>query len=340
MNQTNSENSVTFSLAELARIEEERVREEDAHRARAREQAARERREAEARKRAEEEARIAATEQAREKRAREEAAERVIREARAKAEIETARMQAEAKARLDADNATRAHEIAVIRAKAESGRRSTIYGLAVALGIVLVGGGVAGLTASSRVSALEQDAERLRESQLSLSREHEQARATELSALDLRMAALVARPLAKEAGEARTTAEAARSAVNTKAVDHTRLRAFADALDALQARIETLEKLASLERRKDSLDTLATALRKDADTRVRDAALRAKAAGADDDAVNAYESALDRWQRELIEAGNKKGTGTGTGGAVTRPTGAPCDPNVGDPMCDASGHRI
>ncbi len=338
MSQTTSENSVTFSLAELARIEEERVRDEDAQRARAREQAARDRREAEAKKRAEEEARIAATEESRAKRAREEAADRVVREARAKAEIETARMQAEAKARLEADNAMRAHEIAVLRARVEAGRTRTIWGLAIALGLVLTVGGVAGFQASQRVSALEQDADRLRESQLSLSREHEQSRTTELGALDLRMAALVARPLAKEAGEARTTAEAARSAVNAKAVDHTRLRAFSDALDALQARIETLEKLSALERRRDSLEGWATALRKSEDTRVHDAAARAKSASSDDAAVNAYETALDRWQRELLESGGKKG-GTGvTGGS--HPTGAPCDPNVGDPMCDTTGHRI
>lgn len=73
---------------------------------------------------------------------------------------------------------------------------------------------------------------------------------------------------------------------------------------------------------------------------MRDAALRAKAPGADDAAVNAYEGALDRWQRELINTQVRRGTATGTGTAVVRPTGAPCDPNVGDPMCDATGHRI
>ena len=92
--------------------------------------------------------------------------------------------------------------------------------------------------------------------------------------------------------------------------------------------------------RRGDVDGLKSALRKDPEAKVRDAALRAKAPGADDGAVNAYEGALDRWQRELIEAGNKKGTVTGTGAGITRPLGAPCDPNVGDPMCDASGHRI
>src|SRR5689334_19239085 len=52
MTRNNAETSVTFSLAELAKLEEERLREEDGRRARAREKEARERREAEARRRA------------------------------------------------------------------------------------------------------------------------------------------------------------------------------------------------------------------------------------------------------------------------------------------------
>lgn len=337
MTQTNSENSVTFSLQELARIEEERVREEETKRARAREISARERQEAEARKRAEEEARIAATEKAREARAREEAAEKVVREARARAEIDVARMQAEAKARLDADNAMRAHEIAVLRVRAETGRRRWIYGLGVAFALAVLGGGLATYESSQRVAALEKDAEHLRESQLSLSREHERARATELGALDLRMAALVARPLAKEAAEARKTAEAARGALDPKAIEHDRLRAYADALDALQSKIEAAEKLESLERRRESLAGWAVALRKAEDTRVADAAGHAKSSGAEDSALRSYENALDRWQRDLGQSSPQGATGTGGTKNDTRPK---CDPNVGDPMCDPSGHRI
>lgn len=337
MTQTNSENSVTFSLQELARIEEERVREEETRRARARDVAARERQEAEARKRAEEEARIAAAEKSREARAREEAAEKVVREARARAEIEVARMQAEAKARLDADNAMRAHEIAVLRVRAETGRRRWIYGLGVALALALAGGGLAAFESSQRVSALERDAEHLRESQLSLSREHERARATELGALDLRMAALLARPLAKDAKDARRTAEAARGAVDPKAIEHDRLRAFADALDALQSRIEAVEKLDALDRRRESLSGWAVALRKGEDSRVADAAAHAASSGADDGALRSYETALDRWQRDLGQNGPKGSGGAGGGVTDKRPT---CDPNVGDPMCDPTGHRI
>ena len=338
MHEARTENSVQFSLAELHRIEEERVREEESHRARSREQAAKERREIEARKRAEEEARIAAAEQAREKRAREEAAEQALREARAKAEIETARMQAAAKAQLEADNAQRAHELAVLRAKAESGRRRTIYGLAVALGVVLCAGGAAAISSSQRMNALEADAARLRESQASLSREHEQNRSAELGALDLRMAALVARPSAKKAPDAQKTAEAARAAVNPQAIDHARLRAFADALDALQGRIEAVDRLASLDTRRASLEGWATALHKDVDAKIASAATSATSA-LDDAALNGYERALDRLQRDLESAGPRKGgaTGTTTTSNSNRPT---CDPNVGDPMCDATGHRI
>lgn len=340
MTQTNSENSVTFSLQELARIEEERVREEETKRARAREIAARERQEAEARRRAEEEARIAAAEQAREARSREEAAEKAIREARARAEIEVARMQAEAKARLEADNAARAHELEVLRARRESGRKNWIYGLGVALGLALVGGGVAVFESSQRVSALERDASQLREAQASLSREHERARQTELGALDLRMAALLSRPLARQAADARKTAEAARGAVDPKAIDHDRLRAFADALDALQARIEAAEKLDALDRRRESLAGWATALRKNEDTTVLAAAAHAKTTAADD-ALRSYETALDRWQRDLVQSGPKSGgAGAGTTTTTSNDNRPRCDPNVGDPMCDSTGHRI
>jgi membrane protein involved in colicin uptake len=340
MNDTTSDNSVQFSLKELARIEEERVREEDDRRSRARENAARERREAEARRKAEEEARIAAAEKAREQRAREEAAQKALVDARTRAEAEVARIQAEAKVRLEADNAARAHELAMLRVRTEQGRRGWIYGLGIALGVALCGGAAGAYSAVSRVGALEQEAERLRDGQLSLAREHERARETELSALDLRLATLLARPASKSAGDARTTAEAARSAVDPKAVDHARLRAFADAIDALQARIETIEKVASLDRRKDDLNAWATSQRKSEDSAVTVAAARAKAPGADDAAARAYESALDHWGAELLGASGKRGGGGGTSSGPRGPVGAPCDPNVGDPTCDLTGHRI
>jgi hypothetical protein len=77
-----SETSVTISLAELARIEEERVKGEEAARARDRAERARQVREGEAARRAEEAAKLAADEEARTRRAREAAIEKARLEAR------------------------------------------------------------------------------------------------------------------------------------------------------------------------------------------------------------------------------------------------------------------
>ena len=83
-----TETSVTFSLAELAKIEEERVREQDAQRARTRDLAARQQREAEAQRRATEAGRIAAEAEARARRERGEAEAKARLEAREQARLQ------------------------------------------------------------------------------------------------------------------------------------------------------------------------------------------------------------------------------------------------------------
>jgi hypothetical protein len=225
MTRTTSDTSVTFSLAELAKLEQERVREEDLQRTRAREKEARELRDAEARRRETEAARIAAESEARARREREEAAEKVRLEARERVAADVARIEVEAKARLEADNAARAHELVVLRARTEGGRRRLQTALALALGLVLCGGGVAAYEVSQHVAGLEKSAELLREEHVSLARERDSARAAELAALDRYHAELRARSLASSAVEAGTTADAARSAVDAKALDHGRVRA-------------------------------------------------------------------------------------------------------------------
>jgi len=136
--------SVVFSLKELARMEEERVRANAEASQRERELRERARREAEARALAEEQAREEAQAAARrevERQAREEAA-RI--EAIHRAAIEAARAAEEAKARAAAAEAERRHELELERVRASArggGGRGTavaaLFGAVVATGIAL-----------------------------------------------------------------------------------------------------------------------------------------------------------------------------------------------------------
>lgn len=336
MTRTSSDTSVTFSLAELASLEQERVREEDLQRARAREKEARELRDAEARRREAEAARVAAEAEARARREREEAAEKVRIEARERVAADVARIEVEARARLEADNAARAHELAVLRTRTEGGHRRLQTGLALALGLVLCGGAVAGYQIAQHVAGLEQSAAQLREEHVSLARERDSAKATELAALDRRHAALRARAMISSAAEARTTADAARSAVDAKALDHGRLRAFGEALDALEMRIEALEKVAALDRREADLAAWAAERRRSEITAAaRSAAARAKA-GADEGAIRVYEGELDQLHDALAKG--VAVAGRATAASVTGVAKPACA--QGDPGCGLDGTRI
>jgi colicin import membrane protein len=337
MTRTSSDTSVTFSLAELASLEQERVREEDLQRARSREKEARNLRDAEAQRREAEAARIAAEAEARARREREEAAEKARIEARERVAAEVARIEVEAKARLEAANAARAHELVVLRARTEGGQRRVQAALALALGLVLCGGGVAAYQTSQQVAGLEQSAALRREEHVSLVRERDSARATELAALDRRYAALRARSSASSADEARRTAEAARSAVDVQALDHGRLRAFGEALDALEMRIEALEKVAALDRREADLAAWAAERRRTEITAAaRSAAVRARAASADEGAIRAYEGALDQLRDTLAQAV----VGAGRAPAASQPGVVKAACAQGDPGCGLDGTRI
>jgi hypothetical protein len=340
MSQETSENSVLFSLAELARIEEARVRDEEERRAGAREQEARDRREALARQRAAEEAQVSAQAEARSRRQREEAEEAMRTKAREQAAVEVARIQAEAKARLDAENAGRAHELDVLRVRTEGGHRRLQVALAVVLGLVVCGGPAAAYGVHRQVGALEQDNAQLHEGQTALSLERAQAKAAELAALDRRHSALRSRTiLVTEAGataEVRATAEAARNAIDANALDHNRLRAFGDALDGLQARIDGLEKLAALDRRHADLTAWAEQRRKSEVTAAAHSVAARARVLADEGTLRAYEAALDQLRDGLAEAVTKTGS-AGTTQSSTKPGGCN-DPH--DPMCGFNGQRL
>jgi hypothetical protein len=338
MSREAAETSVSFSLAELAKLEEGRLREEAAARARARDAEARVAREREAEARALEAAAVAREAEARAAQARDEARERARAEARAQAAVDVARIEAEAKARLEADNAARAHELALLRARTEGRGRVLVRALAAALGLALAGGAAGAYTSARRVAALTDDAEQLRAGQRALSRERDAAKGTELAALDRRHGALRARAAGPALQEARATAEAARSALDPKTVDHDRLRSFGDALDALEARIGVVERVAALDRRRADLAAWAAERRRtDVAAAAKRAEERAKEAGANEGAVGAYERALDELRDALAHAAPAHRNGQRIEPKDTRET---CDPTKNDPLCGLDGRRL
>jgi hypothetical protein len=336
-----SDTSVTFSLAELAKLEEERVRDEERRHAAAKDRAVREARAAEAARRDAEAQRRAADEEARARRERAEAEEQARRSARERADMDVARIQADARVKLDADNAARAHELAVLRARAGSGGGRAVSVLAAALALVMVASGVATYRATTRAATLELEVGDLRDGQQALARERERAKATELSALERRYAGAVARYGAHDADEARAVADTARTAAAATPLDQDRLRAFADALDALDARHAAALRVASLDRRRDDLLAWAGASkRSDATAAVRAAAVRARALG-DEGAAQRYEAALDQLRESLARDGSKDGAPAGARpDRIVQADGSKhvCIP--GDPACGLDGKPI
>lgn len=333
-----TDTSVSVSLADLAKIEEERLQQEEADRARTREERARQEREATAKRHSEEMEAARATAEAAAQRSREEAIEKVRAEARERAASDVARIQAEARARLEVDNAARAHELAVLRAKRETGRRRREIALGVALAFVACLGGLGTYEASGRASKLERAGQELRDRERALGREHEDAKRTDLQALDRRHAALQARGFDRDAGEAKKTVEAARAAIDARSPSRDGLRTFADSLDALQSRIETLEKLSLLERRHADLAAWARAVRRtQAMQPVSDGAARARAPGAGSAAMVAYERALDTARARLAGDASSPGRPGASEPGPGSSTGT-CREN--DPGCGLDGKPV
>jgi hypothetical protein len=129
--------------------------------------------------------------------------------------------------------------------------------------------------------------------------------------------------------------DAARNAVDARSPDHDRVRAFSDALDGLENRLDTLEKLASLDRRHANLAAWAAERRRAeiaADARL--AASRAKITG-DAGALRAYESALDALGDILARSAGPSGRPL----PGLDPAGPKCtDPN--DPLCGFNGRPL
>jgi hypothetical protein len=236
------ETSVTFSLTELMHMEAERLHDEELARARDREGRAREERRAAARRREQEEAAVVALEQERGARLREEATQAARRAAEQQAVIEVSRIEAEGKARLAADQANRAHELALLRARGEgaAGRWRVAFASVTAAALC----GVGALLWSGHADALAAEAAVARER--GARQVAEEARATagrgEAAALERREAGVRARAMAVGAAALGAGTETARHAAEADPASAGRMAAYRDALDTWQGRVEGLER--------------------------------------------------------------------------------------------------
>ncbi|MCK6536594.1 MAG: hypothetical protein L6Q84_26785 [Polyangiaceae bacterium] len=334
---TTTETSVALSLAELTQIEEARIERERQGRARERAERLHAEKAEHERLLAVQAAEAKAEADARARRATDEAAERARLDAREHVAAEVARIEADAKARLEADNAVRAHELAQLRVRRETGRRRRELVMGAALALVVALGGLGAWDAAGRASKHERTTQELLQREHSLVRERDDAKRSELQSLERRHATLLARSRAGDAKAAQQTADSARAAVDPRAPSHDRLRAFADALDVLEARIDLLDEVARLDRR--GADLAAWAASKNHAKRlvaVNAAARAAKAETAGREAAIAYERALDNLSHELSEksgGGSREASGEPVVGA-----GRTCQ--EGDPGCGLDGRPL
>jgi hypothetical protein len=165
-------------------------------------------------------------------------------------------------------------------------------------------------------------------------RERDAARSEAIATLDDRFARLRARPLAgaSQVQKARATAESARATLDPKTLEHVRVRAIEDALDAFEARLDAAARLEALERRHDDLLALPN------DRRTAHAIATANeartAARLSDSAFTAYEHALDALRDALSERPGRVGPQPHS----EPPPGGPCDPH--DPLCGLDGRHL
>lgn len=137
MNQDSMESSVLFSLAELQRMEQDRIGVEEHERATARQRRERERRDAEAERYRVEQARLASERAVAMEAALREKEIQARERAREQAALEVARIEAAARVKLAADEQTRTHELVSLHAQAHAGLYRVCVGLSVTLGVVL-----------------------------------------------------------------------------------------------------------------------------------------------------------------------------------------------------------
>jgi hypothetical protein len=178
-----TETSVMTSLAELAKIERERVREESARRAHTRHEAARVEAERVAERLRFEEARTAAERLARAEDERKDVEARTRAEARERAATDVARIAATAKVQLDVENAARAHELAVLRVRTEGNHGRLVWVLVASIALALCGSAGIAFEASRRVTELTHEADQLRDRERVLTEDGVRAKLTSVDAL-------------------------------------------------------------------------------------------------------------------------------------------------------------
>ncbi|MEZ4225697.1 MAG: hypothetical protein R3B13_32395 [Polyangiaceae bacterium] len=327
-----ADNSVMTSLAELTRIEAGRLRAEACAQGEQRAAALAAQAEREARERAD----LQAEQEAEAARAREARMEEARRVGRAQAEVEVARIRAEAHARLQIDNAVRAHELEALRVRRATGRRTREYVLSAALALVTCGAGVGAYQAHQTSAAHADSVSELAGRNAALLQERDEAKRIQLKALDRRHAALVARFGEKALESARATAREAREAVSEAVPTHSQLSNFAAALDALDERGAALAELRRLDARHGDLVAWAAATRRAGATDgVARAAARAKAPGATSEDRRAYSRALDQLRDELSQ---RHAAASGAIVATTTTDTRSC--RAGDPGCGFDGKPL
>jgi len=335
-----ADTSVMVSLAELALIEQQRIREDERDRAREIERRARERRLEAERRRQAEEARMAAETEARLRREREEAEQRKRTEMQERIAAEVAIIEANAKAKLAEDDASRQFELHAIQARAERSGRRMQRVLAAALGLVLCGSSALVYGTSRQAADLEQETARLRDEGRILAQAREDATKSELAALDRRHLALGARSTSTDMAGVRASAAVARKAVETARFDQSKLESLREALDAWQMRIDQLDRIAQLDRRQADLAAWASRERSsDLATTTQRAAERAHAPRADEATIRSYEKALDEL-RAALALGGPAGRSLGTGSSSAGTARHVCTVDSGDPMCDINGRPL
>ena len=343
------ETSVLFSLAELAQIEQERIAEEEKQRAQARDERAREQRLQAEQRRAAAAARLSAEAQTRAQRERDETEARTLAEARKQAALDVARIEAEAKARLEADNAARAHELAAIQARTERTGRLMRRALAGVLALALCGGVAVAVGLTRQVARLEQDNGRISREESAIVEAQEGLRRSELARLDRRQASLASRSRlqgkpasenpAAEAKQAEAAVAAARSSINADRPEPRALQDLDEALDGWQQRLEMRQRLADIDGRQADLLTWATKQQcADLASEARNAATRAHALGASDDTLAAYVRALDEL-RSSLGASDGCSKQRQLEGTKANPTQGTCT-NPHDPLCDLHGKSL
>ncbi|HZO12039.1 MAG TPA: hypothetical protein VFB62_02235, partial [Polyangiaceae bacterium] len=178
----------------------------------------------------------------------------------------------------------------------------------------------------TKVGRVEREASALREEQRSDARAEERALAAELASLDRRHALL------KDRAADTKAADAARSAV-AAACNAETLRAFADALDALETRLSLVERIQDLDRR--HADLVAWAAQQGKTSLTAPARTAAKRARIDARGLADYRKALDELSAAL-------GVPRGRPGKPAKP-GEPPPPsctNSSDPMCGLDGTML